>query len=73
MSNLFTQFCKLIPDSPLLVGIVTAIADGVATIELPDGGIITARGSSTVSDSVFVRGGIIEGLAPALSIVEIEV
>lgn len=71
MSNLYTQFKRLIPDAPLLVGTVTAYADGVATIELPDGGIITARGSADVSDSVFVRDGLIEGPAPALTPVEI--
>jgi len=73
MSNIYTQFKRLIPDAPLLVGIVTAYADGVATIELPDGGVITARGSASISDSVFVRDGVIEGTAPDLTAVEITV
>ena len=71
MGNLYTQFKKLIPDAPLLVGIITAIADGIATIELPDGGIITARGTGSVDDSVFVRDGIIEGAARTLTVTEI--
>ena len=73
MSNIYTQFKRLIPDAPLLVGVVTAYADGLATVELPDGGIITARGSASVSDSVFVRDGVIEGPAPELTAVEITV
>jgi len=73
MSNIYTQFKRLIPDAPLLVGIVTSYADGVATIELPDGGVITARGSASISDSVFVRDGVIEGTAPDLTAVEITV
>ena len=73
MSNLFTQFKRLIPDAPLLVGTITAIADGIATIELPDGGIITARGAGSVSDSVFVRDGLIEGSAPELTVTEISI
>ena len=71
MSNIYAQFKRLIPDAPLLVGVVTAIYDGVATIELPDGGVITARGSAAVDDSVFVRDGLIDGPAPDLTAVEI--
>ena len=71
MSNLYTQFKKLIPDSPLMVGTITAIADGVATIELPDGGTISARGLGAVDDVVFVRDGLIEGAAPTLTVTEI--
>jgi len=71
MSNIYTQFKRLIPDAPLLVGIVTSYADGVATIELPDGGIITARGTAEIGDSIYARDGLIEGQAPDLTAVEI--
>ncbi len=71
MSNLFTEFKKLVPDAPLLVGKIDSIADGVAVIELPDGSILNARGSGAVDDVVFVRNGLIEGPAPALTVVEI--
>ncbi len=73
MSNLFTEFKRLIPDAPLLVGTITASADNVATIALPDGGVLTARGGGAVDDVVFVRGGMIEGAAPGLEAVLIEV
>ena len=73
MSNLYTQFKKLIPTAPLLVGTITAIADGVAVIQLPDGSTLTARGTGSVDDVVFVRDGLIEGPAPELTLVEIDV
>ena len=71
MANLLQQFRSLLPQSPLLVGEVTAIAGGIATVELPDGSIVTARGDATVGWMVFVRAGAIEGQAPDLTVVEI--
>ena len=41
------------PDQPLEVGEVTAIAGGVATVTLPGGGVIQARGTATVGQRVF--------------------
>jgi hypothetical protein len=73
MSNLYTEFRRLIPDAPLLVGTITATDAGGATIELPDGATIRARGAGEVDDVVFVRDGQIEGSAPSLSVVEIEI
>jgi len=73
MSNLYVEFKRLIPTAPLWVGTITAISAGVATILLPDGGILTARGTGEVDDAVFVRDGLIEGPAPVLGVVEIEV
>lgn len=73
MSNLYAQFKKLLPNAPLLVGTVAATYTGGATITLQGGGTLRARGEATVGDRVFVRDGVIEGLAPALTLVEIEV
>ena len=56
-----------------LFGTVTAIADGVATVQLPGGATIRARGQAAVADVVFVRDGVIEGPAPALTLVTIDV
>lgn len=70
MSNAYRQFLDLLPKRPLEVGDVTAIAAGVATITLPGGGVLQARGEATVGQRVFVRDGVIEGPAPTLTYVE---
>ena len=73
MSNLYHQFLALLPPRPLQVGTVTAVAGQLCTVQLPGGGVLQARGDAAVSDRVFVRDGLIEGLAPALTLVQIEV
>lgn len=71
--NLFKQFLDLLPPRPLEVGTVIGTAGGVATIELPGGGILQARGDASAGQRVFVRDGLIEGLAPELTHIEGEV
>lgn len=73
LSNPFSKLAALFPSDPLLVGTVTAYADGVATIEMPGGGVMQARGVAAVDDRVFFRSGAIEGPAPGLPIEIIEV
>lgn len=73
MSNLFAQFKSLLPARPLQAGTVQAVAAGLATIQLPDGGELQARGEASVGDVVFVRDGVIEGPAPDLTPVSITV
>lgn len=70
MLNLYRQFMAWIPDRPLEVGDVTAVAAGVATVTLPGGGLLQARGVATVGQRVWVRDGVIEGQAPTLTYVE---
>ena len=71
--NVFQRLKALFPDPPLLVATVTAIDGDVATCELPDGGVIQARGAASVSQRVFVRDSVIEGVAPDLPILLIDV
>ena len=71
--NLFRAFLDLIPDPALQVGTVTASADGIVTVELPGGGALKARGSAAPGARVFVRGGLVEGPAPALPVEIIEI
>ncbi len=73
MSNLYRLFRKLIPDAPLLVGEVTDVRTGGCVVELPDGGTVFARGDASLTQKVFVRDGVIEGVAPSLAIETIEV
>lgn len=73
MSNLFKRFTDLLPQRPLQVGEVIDSSDGVSTVELPGGNSILARGSATIGSRVFVRDGVIEGTAPSLTVVQVEV
>jgi hypothetical protein len=73
MRNLYRQFLDLIPSPSLNVGEVIAVDGGVATIELPGGGQLQARGTATVGQQVFFRDGVIEGTAPSLMVEIIEV
>ena len=69
MPNAYREFMALLPDRPLEVGEITSIAGGVAIITLPGGGVVQARGEGAVGQRVFVRAGVIEGEAPALTYV----
>ncbi len=71
--NPFQRLVNLLPKRPLQVGDVIAVDNGVCTIELPGGGIETARGEAAVNDRVFFRDGAIEGSAPSLPVEFIEV
>lgn len=73
MLNPYRALLDLIPTDALLVGTVTAFSDGVATLQLPDGSIAKARGTVSIGDTVFFKGGAIEGPAPDLPVQLIEV
>ncbi len=74
MTNLWRQFSALLPESPLLIGtVVTQHSDDTVTVELLDGGLLRVSGSSSVGDRVFVREGQVEGVAPTLPSVLIEI
>ena len=68
MDNLYQQFKAVFPDAPLFVGTVQSVSGGVATVLLPDGGILRARGDATVGTQVWVRDGVLEGEAPSLPV-----
>lgn len=72
MSNLYRRLIDLLPSAPLQVGDVTSAANGVATITLPGGGVVTARGVAEPGDRVFFRDSAIEGPAPDLTFVEVD-
>lgn len=73
MSNIYRQFLDLLPARPLQVGSVTSATGSSCTVQLPGGGLLQARGQASVGQSVFVRDGVIEGLAPSLSVEIIEI
>lgn len=75
--NPWSRFVSLAGNDPLLVGKVIAHRDdgsGTSLIELPGGGQVVASGQGVpVGQMAFVRGGKIEGPAPDLPGIEIEV
>jgi hypothetical protein len=73
MTNPFVLFQSLLPRRPLEIGTVTAVETGYCTVELPGGGVLRARGQARLGDKVFVRDGAIEGEAPDLPVVTIDV
>ena len=73
LRNPYRAFLELLPARPLQVGTIVAITGEVALIELPGGGRLQARGAGTIGQRVFVRDGLIEAEAPALTYVESEV
>ena len=73
LRNPLFDFQALLPARPLQVGTVIAVTGETATVELPGGGRLQARGQATVGARVFVRDGAIEGGAPNLTYVEAEV
>lgn len=72
-TNLWKRLKQLLPDRPLLIGTVASVSTYGALILLPDGSHITVRGYAEVGQQVFVRDGAIEGLAPSLTTVLIEI
>ena len=66
MRNSFAEFKALLAPGPTQVGTVTIVADGIATVQLPGGGLLRARGETTVGAQVYVRDGVIQGPAAAL-------
>ena len=72
-TNFYAAFLALLPSYPLQVATITSIDGEVAHLALPGGGVLTARGVGAVGDQVFVRDGVIEGQAPAMPFVQVEI
>ena len=72
-TNLWKRLKQLLPEPPLLSGEVVATTTYGATVELPDGSLVAVRGEATVGQQVFIRDGLIEGEAPSLTPVLIEI
>lgn len=74
MPNLWRQFEALLPDTPLMIGtVVSGHVDATLTVALLDGGLLRVKGSAAIGDRVFVREGQVEGPAPVLEQIRIEI
>ncbi len=74
--NIYQQLVGLLPQNPLMVATVTTVhtADGASTVTWPGGQQQRVRGTSVAAGhQAFVRAGVIEGAAPDLPLVVIEV
>ena len=72
--NLYRQLRELLPEPALTVATVAAThTDGTVTVTHPGGAQQRVRGEGTVGQNVFVRAGQVEGQAPNLDSVTIEV
>lgn len=75
-TNLYRALRELLPEPPLQVASVTAVytATGDSTVTWPGGATQRVRGTSVAAGGLaFVRNGVIEGAAPALTAETIEV
>ena len=75
MTLLLQSLRGLLPQPGILIGDVLAVhADNTSTVQFPDGTQQRVRGTSVaVGQPAFVRGGVVEGLAPARVATTIEV
>lgn len=71
LRNPYRVLIDILPSEPLLAGTVADISKKLATIELPGGGIARTRGAATVGQSVYIKGGGIQGTAPELPVVRL--
>ena len=73
--NLYLDFQRLLPPAPLLVGeVISHDAGDQSTVQLPGGALIRVRGQSVaIGNKAFIKLGRIEGEAPDLTAVTIEV
>lgn len=73
MFNPYQKLKALFPESPVQVGVVTFLDNGILTIQLPTGDLTQARGTNAVGTRVFFRDGVVEGVAPTLTDVSFDV
>lgn len=67
MANPYKRLIKMLPQQTIETGVVVAVVDDGVLVDLPTGARIKARGSASISDTVYIRAGAIDGLAPSLT------
>lgn len=75
-TNLYRALRELLPEAPLQVATVTAVhtSTGDSTVTWPGGSLQRVRGVNVAAGRLaFIRNGVVEGAAPALTLEIIEV
>lgn len=72
-TNLYTQLADLFKQPVLQSGVVAAVGDGSVTVTLDGGGNVTALGSASIGDAVYVRNGALVSEAPTLPSYNIDI
>ncbi|MBF5006351.1 hypothetical protein [Diaphorobacter caeni] len=73
MSNFYTALRKILAPGVQQVGTVSAYEDGTATVDLPGGGQLRAKGQTQVGAKVFTQDSKIVGPAPDLPLYVTEI
>ena len=71
--NPFKALINMIPLGKVDVGTVTATDEGGVTVTLQMGGVVHVRGEAAIGTRVYIKNGAVEGPAPNLTGVDIEV
>ena len=73
-TNIYRQLRELLPEPALAVATVVAEhTDGSTTVQYPGGSQQRVRGVADIGQRVFLRSGQIEGTAPSLTSITIDV
>jgi hypothetical protein len=73
MANMFKIFTGLLPVEPVQVGTVDWSDGDYHQVILLGGGIVRVKGKAQPNDRVFIKGDMIQSIAPALTLETIEV
>ncbi|AHF04070.1 hypothetical protein MARPU_09465 [Marichromatium purpuratum 984] len=71
--NAYRRLLQLLPEPSTDVGTITATSSDGCTVTLLSGEQTQVRGRGSIGDPVYIRDGVIQGPAPVLQTVEIEV
>lgn len=73
MRNLFRRFSDLIGRSARTVGECMSSANGMSVLRYPGGALVRVKGTGVVGTNYFVLDGRLDGEAPDLPALEIEI
>lgn len=72
-ANVWSAFKQILPQEPLLVGMLSSTDGATSLMTLIDGGVVRVRGTGSVNAKYYIRAGRIENEAPNLVLSEIVV